>query len=158
MEIDTPVNPGVTLDELLAAKEARARRQQAWLTRYGQPVISLSLVTPGPVKDRPAISCCGSTAGRGLRARSFTRIPARQRSGAWRTRRAKSKRCAWRLSRRTRSAGCGISTFTARRRARWGVRRLTVRGGAVCCVMNRRTPARVRAVIRWKRWSGAWRR
>ncbi len=48
MEMDTPVYPGVTLDELLAAKEARAGRQQAWLARYGQPVISLSLVTrPG---------------------------------------------------------------------------------------------------------------
>lgn len=38
------------LHSLLRAKEQRAARQNEWLTRYRQPVISLSLVSPGPVK------------------------------------------------------------------------------------------------------------
>lgn len=42
---------GVTLEALLGAKERRAARQADWLTRYGQAVISLTLVTPGAVKD-----------------------------------------------------------------------------------------------------------
>lgn len=47
----TPVRAGVGLDELLAAKERRAARQADWLAHYHQPVISLTLVTPGEVKD-----------------------------------------------------------------------------------------------------------
>ena len=47
----TPVRAGVSLDALLAAKERRAARQADWLARYQQPVISLTLVTPGAVKD-----------------------------------------------------------------------------------------------------------
>ena len=43
----TPVKMGVSLDALLAAKESRAARQADWLTHYQQPVISLTLVTPG---------------------------------------------------------------------------------------------------------------
>nr|WP_218626915.1 citrate lyase holo-[acyl-carrier protein] synthase [Sodalis sp. dw_96] len=42
------------MDQLLAAKERRAERQRAWLDRYGRPLISLTLVTPGPVKDSAA--------------------------------------------------------------------------------------------------------
>ncbi|WP_380178769.1 citrate lyase holo-[acyl-carrier protein] synthase [Kalamiella sp. sgz302252] len=45
------VDGGVTLEALLAAKERRAGRQADWLARYRQPVISLTLVTPGAVKD-----------------------------------------------------------------------------------------------------------
>ncbi len=41
----------VTLEQLLAAKERRAARQREWIGRYGRPLISLTLVTPGPVKD-----------------------------------------------------------------------------------------------------------
>ena len=47
----TPACAGVSLEALLAAKERRAQRQTAWLTAYAQPLISLTLVTPGPVKD-----------------------------------------------------------------------------------------------------------
>ena len=47
----TPVKMGVSLDALLAAKESRAARQADWLTHYQQPVISLTLVTPGAVKN-----------------------------------------------------------------------------------------------------------
>lgn len=51
MTIATPVCAGVSLDALLAAKEHRAARQADWLTHYLQPVISLTLVTPGEIKD-----------------------------------------------------------------------------------------------------------
>ncbi|MFP1742645.1 citrate lyase holo-[acyl-carrier protein] synthase [Lonsdalea quercina] len=43
----------VSLERLLAAKERRAARQQALLTRHHAPLVSLTLVTPGPVKDSP---------------------------------------------------------------------------------------------------------
>lgn len=39
------------LEAQLQAKEQRSARQQQWLHRYRQPVISLTLVTPGQVKD-----------------------------------------------------------------------------------------------------------
>ncbi|MCU5774331.1 citrate lyase holo-[acyl-carrier protein] synthase [Erwiniaceae bacterium BAC15a-03b] len=47
----TPATAGVTLSELLDAREARAQRQSDWLTRYARPLVSLTLVTPGAVKD-----------------------------------------------------------------------------------------------------------
>lgn len=47
----TPVRTGVSLEALLAAKENRAARQADWLTHYQQPIISLTLVTPGAVKN-----------------------------------------------------------------------------------------------------------
>lgn len=43
--------PGVSLTDLLSAKDLRAQRQQAWLTRWQVPLLSLTLVTPGPVKN-----------------------------------------------------------------------------------------------------------
>ncbi|MCE0826127.1 citrate lyase holo-[acyl-carrier protein] synthase [Buttiauxella sp. A2-C2_NF] len=53
---------GVTLEDLLEAKERRGRRQQDWLARYQQPVISLTLVTPGPVKDNIRYRNCMAVA------------------------------------------------------------------------------------------------
>lgn len=47
----TPERTGVSLEALLAAKENRAARQADWLRHYHQPIISLTLVTPGAVKD-----------------------------------------------------------------------------------------------------------
>lgn len=47
----TPERAGVSLEALLAAKEKRAARQAEWLRHYQQPIISLTLVTPGAVKD-----------------------------------------------------------------------------------------------------------
>lgn len=41
----------VSLVALLEAKERRAHRQQEWLVKHRQPVLSLTLVTPGPIKD-----------------------------------------------------------------------------------------------------------
>ncbi|MGG2143106.1 citrate lyase holo-[acyl-carrier protein] synthase [Symbiopectobacterium sp. RP] len=51
METMTPVCEGVSLDALLAAKERRAARQTDWLQHYQQSLISLTLVTPGAMKD-----------------------------------------------------------------------------------------------------------
>lgn len=51
MAMATPAIAGVSLDALLAAKERRAARQADWLEHYQQPIISLTLVTPGEVKD-----------------------------------------------------------------------------------------------------------
>lgn len=49
-----PVATEISLETWLAAKEERAARQIAWLTGYQQAVISLTLVTPGAVKDTAA--------------------------------------------------------------------------------------------------------
>lgn len=46
--------PVVTVDEMLRAKEQRAARQQHALTCYRLPVISVTLVTPGAVKNTAA--------------------------------------------------------------------------------------------------------
>lgn len=43
----------LSLDALLAAKERRAVRQQTLMARHGVTLVSLTLVTPGPVKDTP---------------------------------------------------------------------------------------------------------
>ena len=51
MTIATPAQVGVSLEALLTAKENRAARQADWLMHYQQPVISLTLVTPGEIKD-----------------------------------------------------------------------------------------------------------
>lgn len=41
----------VSLEQMLAARERRAARQQAALARFALPVVSLGVVMPGPVKD-----------------------------------------------------------------------------------------------------------
>ncbi|SFM97375.1 holo-ACP synthase [Izhakiella capsodis] len=48
---ETSAMPGVSLTEVLDAKDQRAQRQQDWRTRWQSPLLSLTLVTPGPVKD-----------------------------------------------------------------------------------------------------------
>jgi holo-ACP synthase len=45
--------PGVTLADMLAARDNRADRQRQALERFGTPVVSLTVVMPGPVKDSP---------------------------------------------------------------------------------------------------------
>nr|MCR5825778.1 citrate lyase holo-[acyl-carrier protein] synthase [Oscillospiraceae bacterium] len=45
----------VTLEEVLAAREQRVRRQDALLARHRAPVISFTMNVPGPVKDTPLI-------------------------------------------------------------------------------------------------------
>ncbi|QKN82257.1 citrate lyase holo-[acyl-carrier protein] synthase [Scandinavium goeteborgense] len=41
----------ITLPELLTSRDARQARQQAWLAQYRLPLISLTTLAPGPVKD-----------------------------------------------------------------------------------------------------------
>lgn len=41
----------LTLEDVLEARERRARAQQAWLGRYGQSIVSATLVWPGEIKD-----------------------------------------------------------------------------------------------------------
>jgi len=43
--------PSVGLEQLLAAREQRAARQSAALAWFGKPLVSITVVTPGPVKD-----------------------------------------------------------------------------------------------------------
>ena len=45
----------VGLGELLRAREERAARQAALLARHGRPLLSATLVMPGPVKDGPRL-------------------------------------------------------------------------------------------------------
>lgn len=44
----------VSLTQLLEAREQRVARQQAALAQYGKTVLSLTLVSPGPIKDSPS--------------------------------------------------------------------------------------------------------
>lgn len=41
----------VTLEQVLAARDARAARQQAMRATHNLPLVSLTLVSPGPVKN-----------------------------------------------------------------------------------------------------------
>ena len=43
----------LTLETMLAAKEARAARQQALLAQYGGSLASITVNLPGPYKNRP---------------------------------------------------------------------------------------------------------
>ncbi len=121
MSVDTPAQAGVSIDALLAAKEQRAARQADWLAHYQQPVISLTLVTPGAVKDSiryrnmmgVALQACDQLLWKHrwqtLDRQVLWLRPGLKRCGAWRTRPAKSKRCAVRWSRAIRWDACGIS-------------------------------------------------
>ncbi|MGK3142479.1 citrate lyase holo-[acyl-carrier protein] synthase [Pantoea sp. C2G6] len=51
MSTEKPASAAISLEALLTAREQRAARQADWLRRYKQPLISLTLVTPGAVKD-----------------------------------------------------------------------------------------------------------
>ena len=51
MSVDTPARAGASVETELATKAQRAARQAEWLGHYQQPVIALTLVTPGAVKD-----------------------------------------------------------------------------------------------------------
>jgi holo-ACP synthase len=49
-----PDKAPLTLGELLRAREARAHRQAAWRERHGAPLVSITLVSPGRIKDSQA--------------------------------------------------------------------------------------------------------
>ena len=46
-----PARLAVSLGELLSAREARAARQAAAVARFSKPLVSITIVMPGPVKD-----------------------------------------------------------------------------------------------------------
>ncbi|MTJ84208.1 MAG: citrate lyase holo-[acyl-carrier protein] synthase [Telmatospirillum sp.] len=58
--------PTVGLSQMLDARDRRVRRQQAALARFGVPVLSLTMVMPGPVKDCPAIRTAFAAARRAV--------------------------------------------------------------------------------------------
>lgn len=58
----------VSLTQLLASREARAEQQQCWLTRWGQTLISTTLVWPGEVKDTPVSRAVMGVANEALSA------------------------------------------------------------------------------------------
>lgn len=58
----------VSLTQLLASREARAEQQQRWLTRWGQTLISTTLVWPGEVKDTPVSRAVMGVANEALSA------------------------------------------------------------------------------------------
>ncbi len=41
----------VSIPELLASRDERQARQRAWLTRHATPLVSFTVVAPGPIKD-----------------------------------------------------------------------------------------------------------
>ena len=50
------------LQEMLAARENRAIRQRTWLERWRSPIVSLTLVSPGPEKYNQRYSRCMNAA------------------------------------------------------------------------------------------------
>ncbi|MEJ4043720.1 citrate lyase holo-[acyl-carrier protein] synthase [Erwinia sp. SLM-02] len=43
----------LTVEQLLASRDARHARQQAWLAQYASTLVSFTVLAPGPVKDSP---------------------------------------------------------------------------------------------------------
>jgi holo-ACP synthase len=48
---ETAVARAVSLEQMLAAREQRAARQAAALACFSKPLVSMTVVMPGPVKD-----------------------------------------------------------------------------------------------------------
>jgi holo-ACP synthase len=48
---ETAIVPTVSLEQMLAAREQRAARQAAALACFSKPIVSMTVVMPGPVKD-----------------------------------------------------------------------------------------------------------
>ena len=47
--------PEVTLEQILASREARAKKQSELLKNYNLPVVSFTMNIAGPVKNSPLI-------------------------------------------------------------------------------------------------------
>ncbi len=154
MSVDTPAQAGVSIDALLAAKEQRAARQADWLAHYQQPVISLTLVTPGAVKDSiryrnmmgVALQACDQLLWK-------HRWQALDRQVLWLP---TGPEALWCVAHPASEIKAMCSTLEqshplgrlwdidviCHRTGRWDVSRWVSRSAAVCCVMSRRTPAR----------------
>ena len=66
----------VTVRDMMLARDRRAARQQALLSRYGQTLLCFTMNIPGPVKDSPLIRRGFSLGQAGLR-RAFLRLGVR---------------------------------------------------------------------------------
>jgi len=53
--MDSAIARSVSLDDVLNAREQRVARQQAALAEFSKAVLSLTLVSPGPIKDSPQL-------------------------------------------------------------------------------------------------------
>jgi len=51
VSVETVPETKVSLDQMLTARERRAARQAAALARFDKPLVSMTVVMPGPVKD-----------------------------------------------------------------------------------------------------------
>ncbi|MCK1341569.1 holo-ACP synthase [Bradyrhizobium sp. GM0.4] len=49
--VRTAIGAEVSLDQMLAAREQRAARQASALACFNKPIVSMTVVMPGPVKD-----------------------------------------------------------------------------------------------------------
>ena len=70
----------LTLEEVLAAKEARQERQQALRLRTALPLVSITLNIPGPIKDSEVLRSLCRAAADAL-GNVFDRIKQRQEIG-----------------------------------------------------------------------------
>lgn len=73
---DQASNVKVSLEQVLNAREQRARRQQAWLFQSDRTVISVTLVWPGEVKDtalaRQVMAAANDALGELFRSHQWT--------------------------------------------------------------------------------------
>ncbi|WP_432759191.1 citrate lyase holo-[acyl-carrier protein] synthase [Escherichia coli] len=73
----------MSIPELLVSRDERQARQHAWLKRHPVPLVSFTVVAPGPIKDSEVtrrIFNHGVTALRALAAKQGWRV---QEAGAW---------------------------------------------------------------------------
>ena len=139
MSVDTPAQAGVSIDALLAAKEQRAARQADWLAHYQQPVISLTLVTPGAVKDSiryrnmmgVALQACDQLLWK-------HRWQTLDRQVLWLP---TGPEALWCVAHPASEIKAMCSTLEQSHASRWASR-----SAAACCAMSRRTPARAAVV------------
>lgn len=59
-------NQVVSLPELLASRESRQLRQQRWLAKHSVTLISLTIVSPGAIKDTPLTRSIFNLAWQGI--------------------------------------------------------------------------------------------
>ena len=157
----TPERVGVSLEALLAAKEKRAARQGDWLRHYQQPIISLTLVTPGAVKDtmryRNTMGVALQACDQMLWQRGWQTL---DRQVLWLPTGAEAMWCVAHPAAEIKAQCIELEQThplgrlwdfisSARRMARWAAIHWIAAPAAVWCAMNRRTAAPAPAIIRW---------
>lgn len=51
LPVNNATRHAVSIPELLASRDERQAKQHAWLARHATPLISFTVVAPGPIKD-----------------------------------------------------------------------------------------------------------